>query len=105
MDGDLCYKQGFWLEASFATHILTLSFAGVKFSAAGELAEGPFAALGRARGGSGCACRSGNRGLRSPVCGRGMNAPHIARFVERDAYHPPLASATQRHAVCDAGGH
>ena len=34
-----------------------------------------------------------------------MNAPDISRFVERDTYHPPLASATQRHAVCDAGGH
>ena len=54
---------------------------------------------------SGCACRSGNRGVRSPICGRGMNAPDISGFVERDTYHPPLASATQGHAVCDAGGH
>src|SRR6185312_17126665 len=82
-----------------------LSFAGVKFSAAGELAEGPFAALGRARSGSGCACSSGNCGIRSPICGGGMNAPHIPRLVERDADHPPLAPATQRYAVCDAGGH
>jgi hypothetical protein len=33
-----------------------------------------------------------------------MNAPDIARLVERYTDHPPLAPGTQRHTVGDAGG-
>ena len=80
--------------------LIWLSFAGMKFSAAGELTIGPFAVLG----GAGCR-RSGKRCFRAPVRGRGMNSPDVAGFIERDPDHPPLTSATQRHTVGHAGGH
>ena len=34
-----------------------------------------------------------------------MNPPDVAGFVERDAYHPPLASGAQRNTVGHVGGH
>ncbi len=84
-----------------------LSFAGVEFSAVGELAEWPLATLcrvNRRTGGWNCDCCGSECHVRSPISGSGMNAPHISGFVECDADHPPLASSTQRHTVGDAGG-
>jgi hypothetical protein len=82
-----------------------LSLAGVEFSAAGELAEGPFTALGRAGGRIGRTSGGGNGGFRTPVRRSGMDTPDIAGFVERYTYHPPLTSGTERHTVGDASGH
>ena len=79
----------------------TLPSTGMKFSAIRELAIRPLIALGgsclRHAGGSG-------GGFRTPICGCRMNAPDIARLVERDAYHPALAFHPQRHTVRNPGG-
>src|SRR5579862_6739111 len=72
----------------------------MKLAASGELSERPFAAL---RGTGGCASGRG-RGdctFGTPICRRGMDTPNVARFVESDSDHPPLAAGAERHTVGD----
>jgi len=79
----------------------TLPSTGMKLSAIRELAIRPFVTLG---GSCLCDCGDNGGGFRTPICWCRMNAPDIAGFVKRDAYHPALASHPQRHAVRNPGG-
>jgi hypothetical protein len=89
-------------HASTCPHIsLELSFAGMKFAAAGELTERPFSTLDPA-----ARCRSrGKGGVFAPIGGCRMYTPDIAGLIQRDPHHPPLSPRSQRHTIGHPGSH